>query len=176
MVKVRFDYKRICYTAKSRIKISDPTLGRLVQASILGSLETLANPEFLKPFESAPDTIETQVDIYAGLLDDVVSRLDSAMTEAGMKLSEEEKGEQLNAMRASYALIATVASTIGSFPLVLSYLHEKYGEALNSENAKAGLRAVFDKLKVTDYARKIGYLQLIEAQVGANLSGMPGPK
>lgn len=79
MTELQFNYEQRCACIPAAISVNDQKYKDLITSSIQGSLSTTETPEYQAQFRNSPDNIETQVNIYVALLDDVCDRLNKGV-------------------------------------------------------------------------------------------------
>ncbi|MFH1307775.1 MAG: hypothetical protein ABIH72_02900 [archaeon] len=173
MAELQFNYEKTCACLPAVFKLKNTEHEKylpLILSSILGSLSTPETPEFQAQFENSPDNLETQVDMYATLLDNVCVRLSKGIKrlEADEKKAQELSSEFENMVRAVYATLASseLVPLKDDTALFAGYLIEKFGDKKpTTEIIEASVNTYLEKLKVKEYLDEQG----VTAQLIANL-------
>ena len=170
MTELQIKYDKTCACIPAGITVQDQRYQILVQTAIQGSLSTAEKHEFQARFKESPDTIETQVDMYGALLDDVCVRLDRGVKrlEPDQTKAKEISDGLGNMVRAAYATVALteVVSLSDGNPLFVGYLQEKLGEETPTiEAIEKAVSSYLSKLKVKEFLDAQG----LTAQLIANL-------
>ena len=166
--KIKFNYEKACKCIPAGIKHEDELYNCLITSSIQGSLTTSQETEFLERFKNSPDNMETQVNMYAALLDDVCRRLKIGVQriETDTKKAKEATSGLDNSVRAMYAIcgfnkVVSFEDTAGRIlqscggndsyndtPLFVAYIQEKLGdEKPTSEKIQKAVDGYLNKLK-----------------------------
>jgi hypothetical protein len=177
MVELEFDYGTVCACIPAGINIKGEESKKyqpLIVGSIQGSLSAVGTPEFQAQFKDSPDNIETQVDMYAALLDDVCARLSRGVqrVESDKTKSQEIAFAFENVVRATYATIGgmELAKLTDGTPLFAEYLQKRLGD--KKPTTKAIEEIVSDymsKLKVKEFLDEQGTTPQLLAQLEAAL-------
>ena len=174
MTELQLNYEQACKCIPAEITMNDKKYETLITNSIQGSLSTAETPEYQAQFRDSPDNIETQVDMYVALLDDVCDRLSRGVQrlEPDKTRAQEINSTLENVLRTSYATIALseVVSLADGTPLFMGYLQERLGdEKPTTEAIENAVGDYMSKLKVREILDAQGFTSKLLANLEAVL-------
>lgn len=163
MVEIRFDYEKALACIPKGLEFSGEngkSLEGLVSSCFEGVKNKVEKPEFLKQYEASPDNMETQVDIYAALLNDACARVRKAMPAFIENEDEAKKAaegiENMLKLTFSTCAFTTVVPMYAdrSAPLFVAYLGEKMGEEPTMEKIVPALEGFFTRLGSLEFIKQ----------------------
>ncbi|OGM98401.1 MAG: hypothetical protein A2817_01130 [Candidatus Yanofskybacteria bacterium RIFCSPHIGHO2_01_FULL_39_8b] len=174
MTELQIKYDKTCACIPAGITGEEPKYNLLLNVSIQGSLLTPYKPEFQARFGDSPNTVETQVDMYAVLLEDVCRRVDIGVQELESDNSRaKEQSERLvKKMKVAYATMALsdVVPLRNGTPLFVGYLQERLGEKRPTPQAiDEVVGSYFSKLNATTVLDELGVTANLTANLKASL-------
>ncbi len=174
MTELKINYNKTCACIPAGIEVSDSKYKSLVTSSIVGSLSASETPEFQARFKDSPDNIETQVDMYGALLDDVCARLSRGVERIETDKTKVQSKTALltNIVRSAYALTAfsEIVPLEDGTALFAAYFQDKLGDKKpTKELIEKTVEDYISKLKVKEFLDAQGITNQVIANLEASL-------